>query len=459
MKKTNIIKFPKNVELNIGLITFFIIGIYVLFHMFHFLTSNHVTIYEVNAGTIASNRTYQAVAIRQEEIINAADSGTIYYYARNMDQIGVRTNVYSIDTSGKITGHLTEENADTLSLSDLDQDQLENAISGFLFSYDNNSFQKVYQFKSDLSASLQQYYSSSMINQLSDELAAAQQQGVFTFYTAPKPGIVVYQLDGYEDLTIDNVSSETLHAGQPEQTDLKAQTKISEGQPAYKLITSDHWTLVTEIEEELARRLATEDIRYIHLRFLLDMSTTWADCSVMEKSGVYYLVLSLDDSVNRFADTRFLQIELLLNEESGLKIPNSAIVSKEFFTIPKSYAFLGNDSTEPGFLLHTKNGNELINPTIFYETEDFYYVDDEKLADGDILGKADSGETYQVGKDTASLSGVYSVNKGYAVFKRIEPIYQNEDYTIIKTGTSYGIALYDHIALQGQQVTENAIIH
>lgn len=39
--------------------------------------------------------------------------------------------------------------------------------------------------------------------------------------------------------------------------------------------------------------------------------------------------------------SRFIPIELLLNEESGLKIPNSAIVEKEFFTVPKAYFFMG----------------------------------------------------------------------------------------------------------------------
>ena len=58
-----------------------------------------------------------------------------------------------------------------------------------------------------------------------------------------------------------------------------------------------------------------------------------------------------------------------------------------------------------------------------------------------------------------TLQGVYNVNKGYAVFKQIEILYQNNDYSIIKTGTSYGISMYDHIVLQGNEVEENTIIN
>ena len=73
--------------------------------------------------------------------------------------------------------------------------------------------------------------------------------------------------------------------------------------------------------------------------------------------------------------------------------------------------------------------------------------------------KPNSNEYYVVGADMGTLQGVYNVNKGYAVFKQIEILYQNNDYSIIKTGTSYGISMYDHIVLQGDEVEENTIIN
>ena len=63
-----------------------------------------------------------------------------------------------------------------------------------------------------------------------------------------------------------------------------------------------------------------------------------------------------------------------------------------------------------------------------------------------------------IGDDTDTLQGVYNINKGYAVFKQIEVMLQNEEYSIIKTGTSYGIALYDHIALDGSKIQEDELI-
>ena len=53
---------------------------------------------------------------------------------------------------------------------------------------------------------------------------------------------------------------------------------------------------------------------------------------------------------------------------------------------------------------------------------------------------------------------VYNINKGYAVFKQINILTKNENYAIIETKTTYGISLYDHIALDGSKVKENQLV-
>ena len=60
--------------------------------------------------------------------------------------------------------------------------------------------------------------------------------------------------------------------------------------------------------------------------------------------------------------------------------------------------------------------------------------------------------------ETTGIKGVYNVNKGYAVFKQIDILAQNNKYTIVDTGTSYGVALYDHIALDGSKIKENQLV-
>lgn len=46
----------------------------------------------------------------------------------------------------------------------------------------------------------------------------------------------------------------------------------------------------------------------------------------------------------RYAEDRFLSIELVTNTGSGLKIPNTAITEKDFYKIPAQMLVQGGDS-------------------------------------------------------------------------------------------------------------------
>ena len=66
-----------------------------------------------------------------------------------------------------------------------------------------------------------------------------------------------------------------------------------------------------------------------------------------------------------------------------------------------------------------------------------------------IVNPASTGleqEKYQI-SETSAFLGVYNVNKGYPVFKRIEVLYENEEYYLLKTDTSNGVNNFDHIIL------------
>ena len=149
---------------------------------------------------------------------------------------------------------------------------------------------------------------------------------------------------------------------------------------------------------------------------------------------------------------------MLLNNKSGLKIPNSAITKKEFYVIPKNYFMKGNDSDSEGIMVKRNGGNEFVSPTIYYETDDAYYIDDEKVDAKDYILRPNSSEEYRIDTKTDELQGVYNVNKGYAVFKQIVILNQNKEYAIVDKNTSYGISLYDRIALDGSSVKENDLL-
>ena len=112
----------------------------------------------------------------------------------------------------------------------------------------------------------------------------------------------------------------------------------------------------------------------------------------------------------RYVNDRFVDVELVVSEKTGLKIPNSAITKKQFYTVPKEYFTQGGDSSDPGLMIENHAGDTgsvtLVQPTIYYETDDFYYIDDETVSAGDVVVKYNSSGTYTIGSDVDKLTGV-----------------------------------------------------
>ena len=164
-----------------------------------------------------------------------------------------------------------------------------------------------------------------------------------------------------------------------------------------------------------------------------------------------------------FVLDRYINIELLLNNETGLKVPNSAICDKAFFMIPMDFVTKGNDGMD-GIMRETYNEDgemipEFIPVTIYnIDSENNAYLDDSILRLGDRIFMPDSTQTFTISK-SGTLTGVYNINKGYADFKEIEILDSNDEYSIIKSNTAYGLVAYDYIVLDAQSVETDEFIY
>ena len=182
--------------------------------------------------------------------------------------------------------------------------------------------------------------------------------------------------------------------------------------------------------------------------------------------------LDFNNSMVRFASERYLDIQFLIDDTSGLKIPSSAITTKEFFVIPEDYVITGGEDNKEGFLVETFDGDgnavqKFVSPTFYSKTDGMVYIDPKQgsfasnetyIREGDRIIIPDSNDRYQVGK-TAELEGVYNINQGYTLFRKIRILYSNEEYSIVEENTPFGIMIYDRIVLNGESVKEDQVIY
>ena len=121
-----------------------------------------------------------------------------------------------------------------------------------------------------------------------------------------------------------------------EKKQIIADELVEKGVPVYKINTSELWDLVIPIDSERGAELEKEG--YVKVRFLKNQYESWASTKMIYgKNGETLLNLHFNNSMVTFVSDRFLDVELILEEEKGLKIPLTSIVDKEFFLLGEPY--------------------------------------------------------------------------------------------------------------------------
>ena len=448
-----IVRYKKKWHLNIGIVLFGIILFYLIVTVLMYMLTNRTTSYEVRMGSILNDTTYTGMAIRQETVVNAEQTGYVNYYTNTNIKTKVGTKI-GIITDDEITVENDAESSESSASKELTSDQQNTVgvlVQSFADGFSNETFSDVYSFKDSVQNTISNISSANKGNSL-DQIAS---EGKGTGFTATGDGIVVYNTDGYENLKAEDVTSEMFNKTDYTLKELYNNQKVRTGDPLYKLVTSENWTVVVPISDKTAKEL--EEKTSVRVRFKKDNQTLIAGLNIEKKGKEYIAYLSFSSSMIRYADERFLDIELIIEDETGLKIPKSAVTEKEFYVVPEEYLTQGGNSSDKGVLKKTENGTEFISLTVYYTEDSMAYLSMEDLEEGDTILKPESNMIYTI-KDKGKLQGVFNINKGYAVFEQIKVLCESEDYYIVESGNSYSLANYDHIALNAEHVKENDII-
>ena len=457
-----ITKYRRPLNINIGMVIFAVIFIYIVICVFMYFTSKHIVWYEVQAGSLSTNNTYEAIAIRDETIVNATDNGYVNYFAREGARVAVGDLVYTVDESGKLNDYIGISSTGENSLSQTDLAELKSDIVGFANSFDRRrNFNSVYDFKYEMEGNVLKLSNYNILESI-ESIQASELTGLIKQCTAVLPGIIIYSTDGYEDLTLEMMTAEMFDKKNYEKTQLLSNDLVAAGDPVYKISSNEDWSLVIQVDKAREEELLKAE--YVRVRFLKNQEVSWGKVeSFTNEKGDIFVKLTFTNSMITFCNERFVDIELILEDETGLKIPNSSIVEKEFFIVPKGYVTKGGNSNASGVLreAYTEEGEattEFVEASIYNETEEEYYLDCASLRIGEYIVMPETSEKYALSK-RGSLIGVYNINKGYADFKQINILYNNDEYSIVQSNTSYGLNVYDYIVLDATTVSEDELIH
>jgi len=474
VSKRRTLIFPKKNEFSFRIIFYSVLAIvlvYLVFCVVKYANSKNISTYQVKEGGLSEQNSYTGLILREEKIYNALSSGYYNFYLKEGEKASHNDLVYTIDGSGKIKEMMTNQTEDASTLSDEDLTEIKSEIVKFSKEYDPKDYTDVYNFKDDLDSISLKMSNLYILNKISS--LSLNGTNVNKYYCAngdinAKPGYVVYYKDGYEDLKPEDINSSYFDDDKEYEKKIIANNEIvSEGDFAYKLITSNTWQLVFPIEEEKANEFNDKEMK---VKFSKDQEVLKGKVTILDaiapKKNVSVekiCVVTFNTSVADYINNRYIDFEIYTSENNGYKIPKSSIVEKEFLLLPDTIGFDFNETTNTVCVKLDKyldDGTKTFVTTELnvYRTDNGdYYVDSNIVKLGNTVYGSDEISSCVLNR-TATLLGVYKINQGYADFKNIIKLYENEEYVIVDPSYTM-IKPYDYIALDASKVKDNEYIY
>ncbi len=466
-------------QLNIGTIIFGIIFIYMVIRIILSIKTETLSIYEVQNSYIDTNINATALILREETLVNTNSSGYVSYYVRDGEKVGKNKTVYTIDETGSIYDKIKDENSDGLSMSEDGLKEVRTRISNFENYFNYSNFQNVYNFRYDIENAVLELTNEAMIEQLTSLNGESTNSSTYKKVQSTEAGIITYYKDGLENVTVENFKASDTDGSDYKKTTLKTGEIINSGDSVYKLVTSENWNLIVPLSDKQYSRI--KDKEYLKVNIHNSSKDITCPVNFCVKDGKNFAVLNLDQQMVNYINSRYIDIVIIMEQNNGLKIPNTSIATKSVFKVPIDYLTKGSNSSEAEYI-NVKELDEKgeittkqIKTNVYYTDDKYCYIDPNDFKGNEVLVKSElknqddltddeiknvsSNDTLSLSEtDKTDIEGVYCVNQGVATFRYIDIIYQDDEYTIVKENVPYSIAWYDRIVLNQIFVAENQII-
>lgn len=305
----------------------------------------------VDKGTLYLEETDIGYVIRNEQVVKGnnykngmeriknegektAKGDSIYrYYSKNEEKL--KEQIADLDT--KIQEALTKQAGLETSLKLSDIKLLENQIDEKVELLNKTTdISKIAEYKKQImnlvtkkaKISGESSASGSYLKQLYNQRAKLEEQlnSGAEYIKAPSSGIVSYKVDGLEEtLTPNNFS--TLSKEFLEKLNLKTGQLIATNDECGKVIDSSNCYIATISNSEKAKNAKVKDSVQVRLSNTKIINAKIAYIS-QENENETLIILEIDKQISELANYRKISFDLIWWSDTGLKIPNQAIVEE-----------------------------------------------------------------------------------------------------------------------------------
>lgn len=465
-KNQKVTKMKRHHSVTFGLLLSFF-AVYILVLFIQSFTKEHVSIYEVNQKQIADNENLRGIIMREENLIEADQSGYINYYVGEGAKLSTSTTVYSIADKEPASETVAELDTDDVTLSEDDTKNIRSAIANYQENFTLSNYQQIASFRYNVENTLLELSDVSLSKNLQKIKKENASTKGFSLVKAAETGIISFSSDGYENLNIDQINEDYFKEMKDNWKQLRTDQKVKEGDSVYRVVTSEKWSLLVSLTQEQYRKILKKDSILVKIK--KDNISMTPSVQAFTSEGNYYANLHFDKYMIHYLNNRYLDVEIQFNNAVGLKIPKTSILEKQCYVVPGDFITKGNEEGSGNKLgvvsvSYKEDGTPQVEFTpvdIYYkDEEENYYFDTKVLPAGTTILKngEKEGEPMQL-TATKKLSGVYNCNLGYCRFRYVNTLYENQEYAIVESGNSYSLSNYDHIILNPDKISDDDVIY
>lgn len=472
-----------NHHIRMMVIVYLIIMVYLLVLVVVSFTKEDIDYLYVEPGRIFVETSYQGLIIRDEKLVYSLEQGEVNYFVPEGSKVRQNTYVCAVNQDELVREKLNDEiyqntllYEDSMEFTAEDYELLRLKIKDYVISKENRPFEYTYFAKENLLKSAREISQTAYIKdkQLFEKVQSRIQELESTqlengsYYRMDESGIISYTFDGFENVHIDTFQVSDLYR-EVNSTIRNSSSLVEINDPLYKVVNNHLFYVVAQIDPRCNSFLAEKD--YITLYFpTKNIEIDVRKERLFEENANTYVVFEVPRYFDEFFLDRFIEFKITFADYDGIKIPNDSILVKPVFKVPKTAVIEYKSSQAVQLVIpNVKNPthNEISKIAIkVYDTdEEFAYINTinpkETLSEGDVIkystnvseGDLELLEDFQLEKAT-ELEGVYVINKGFTDFKKINIIYEDENFTVVENGIGYSIKIYDKVVANAGSLDE-----
>ena len=270
---------------NIGMIIFVVILVYILINVILFLGKKKLTVYKVTEDKITNTLSFTGIAIRDEELLKASQSGYITYYVEEGKRIKKSGTVFTVDKDQKVQdAFVSQVQQLEKNKKVIDDEEIQHKITDYQSVYSDHKFSTVYDLKYDLKNAILNLSEDSMKTVIE---AVKQKLGDTSFETqkSTSSGVTQFYSDDFDGKNAKDITRK-------------------KGKVVARINKSEKWQIVIPLEADQYRML--KDKSEVSVRFLQDQTTATATVEVAKKGSSYFGYLKFNYYSIRYINERYL---------------------------------------------------------------------------------------------------------------------------------------------------------